>query len=586
MTSVRSLPSRISRVLARSAVATGLSLAATTAFAQTWTQLNPAVSPPPRSAAGMVYDAAIGQTVLFGGFDDNTGNFFGDTWLWDGTTWHTISTFHQPIPRSEIKLAYDSVRQRVVMFSGLSSAGYLPETWEFDGTDWLLQSITGPSGRESYAVAYDSVRQRTVLFGGLDPNSLLADTWEWDGTQWTLQTPANSPSARYGHSMAFDSTRGRVVLFAGHPFCTPGRCFPSNETWEWDGTNWASITTNNAPQARTMQSMVFDTVRNATIMFGGETCGEVIRCTIQGDTWSYDGNDWTMLSPAQSPPPRYRFSMSYDSTTGQTLVFGGWDETTLFSDSWVLNRPVTIGGIVPTSGTASGGDVLHISVAPTASAAQTTVSIGGHAATVTGDFPGGIVVRTPAGTVGAADVSVTNPFGTAVAIGGYTYLDRALAARLGDVNEGAGDREDVLLVNGSAGDATRELSTPVNSSLTVFMSAPSSRTTSVFALYVWVGVPGAGNVVTVPRNVGTMVFPTPFVGTTPQPRVIFNNVGHNALLGTPTFPSSAAPSVVLQRPSGVHSPINATFQGVIQDDASGSATHFSVTNAIILHVTP
>src|ERR1039457_6660849 len=55
-----------------------------------WTQKSPPASPSARSLHSIVYDAAHGQVVLFGGVfqgnnDPRVGNFLGDTWIWDGT---------------------------------------------------------------------------------------------------------------------------------------------------------------------------------------------------------------------------------------------------------------------------------------------------------------------------------------------------------------------------------------------------------------------------------------------------------------------------------------------------------------------
>jgi hypothetical protein len=56
-------------------------------------------------------------------------------------------------------------------------------------------------------MAYDSKRERTVLFGGSAGNVKFNDTWEWDGDNWT-QVADTGPSARGGHAMAYDSNRG------------------------------------------------------------------------------------------------------------------------------------------------------------------------------------------------------------------------------------------------------------------------------------------------------------------------------------------------------------------------------------------
>ena len=50
-----------------------------------WAQETPKNSPTPRAGATMVFDAARGQIVLFGGYDPSGP--FNDTWVWDGTNW-------------------------------------------------------------------------------------------------------------------------------------------------------------------------------------------------------------------------------------------------------------------------------------------------------------------------------------------------------------------------------------------------------------------------------------------------------------------------------------------------------------------
>ena len=61
----------------------------------TWTQLFPSTSPPPRMLHSIIYDSIRNEVVLFGGYDNQTGNSFDDTWVWDGTNW--IQRFRRPV---------------------------------------------------------------------------------------------------------------------------------------------------------------------------------------------------------------------------------------------------------------------------------------------------------------------------------------------------------------------------------------------------------------------------------------------------------------------------------------------------------
>src|SRR6185436_20596703 len=71
-------------------------------------------------------------------------------------------------PLHQHAMAYDSARRRVVVFGG-RSAGESGETYEFDGTTWhWLSPLVSPRSRTGAAMAYDAARSRIVMFGGSD----------------------------------------------------------------------------------------------------------------------------------------------------------------------------------------------------------------------------------------------------------------------------------------------------------------------------------------------------------------------------------------------------------------------------------
>ena len=68
------------------------------------------------------------------------------------------------------------------------------------------------SGRSGHGLAYDAVRQRVVLFGGRDQyGNPLSETWEWDGANWVERVPEQLPAARMGHAMAYDAAEEKKV---------------------------------------------------------------------------------------------------------------------------------------------------------------------------------------------------------------------------------------------------------------------------------------------------------------------------------------------------------------------------------------
>ena len=111
-------------------------------------------------------------------------------------------------------MAYDSKRERIVLFGGSAGNVNFNDTWEWDGDNWTQVADNGPSARGGHAMAYDSSRGRVILFGGDDGQNSFGDTWAWDGTDWT-QEEDTGPAARTGHAMDYDRVRDRVVVADG-----------------------------------------------------------------------------------------------------------------------------------------------------------------------------------------------------------------------------------------------------------------------------------------------------------------------------------------------------------------------------------
>jgi hypothetical protein len=291
-----------------------------------WSQ-RAAAGPIQAAYPALAYDAARQRTVLFGGLlptGPQWSSYGVDTWEWNGVTW-TKRASTGPPGRYASSAAYDSARQRTVLFGGISNTVPLivGDTWEWDGAAWSQRSSTGASARSGHAMAYDSARHKAVLFGGRDAsNAWLADTWEWDGTAWT-QNPAAGPSVRSGHAMAYDASRQRTVLFSGAD--------PSGklgDTWEFDGLAWSQRSTTG-PAPRTGHSMVFDTVRQRVLLFGGTGTSGAL-----GDSWEWNGSVWTQTS-AVDLPPRTAHAMVYDSARQATVLFGGAGALGIYNgDTW------------------------------------------------------------------------------------------------------------------------------------------------------------------------------------------------------------------------------------------------------------
>lgn len=264
-----------------------------------------------QASSAAAFDTARGRVVTVG---DR-----GETREWDGTRWLLRPV--PPLPGPPVAMAFDGVRGVTI---ALLAAPMSLTTWEFDGSTWTLRTTpVAPSVRVGCGIAFDSARNRTVLFGGGLLVS-LADTWEWDGVAWQQQTPATAPSPRRSTAMAFDLARGRTVLFGGYD-ATATSATVHNDTWEWDGTNWSLRATPAAPAARYEHALAYDVARQVTVLFGTQI-------GVAADTWEYDGTTWTQRATPM-PPQRVRGALAYDPRRGLTVLFGG-QQLSPMQDLW------------------------------------------------------------------------------------------------------------------------------------------------------------------------------------------------------------------------------------------------------------
>lgn len=566
----------------------GVLLAAEAASAQLdWRDKSPGTSPPARSDHALVFDSIRNRTVLFGGID-GAGTILGDTWEWDGTAWTQLSPANSPAPRTGLAMAFDGSRGRVVLFGGDDGATQFADTWEFDGTDWIdvTPGGTSPAGRSRHTMAFDPIRGVTVIFGGSPDQEItyLGDTWEWNGTSWSDAAPASPPSERSRAAMAYSNVLGSMVLYGGSRLNDPMGPMIFDETWQYDGLRWTQVFPPLTPFGTFGYQAAYDANRDRVVLVGvAEGFGGPLFVGSE-----YDGSTWAPQDIRTIPSPRFGHALAYDPVRKQVVMFGGTDGFSAIGETWELgNTAVFIASVIPQTGSELGGDFVTVRGGGFTTAEDTQIAFDGVPGTVLSVVDSEtLTARTAAGT-GEATVTVDNSAGNGVLERGFRYLAPALAARLGNVNTGVGDREDVLTVNGSIGDSeTRVVSFGTIDPFSIDMAAPSTRERAPFVLYAWVGAGSDATVTAHPFDLGRTVFPTPLSGGPGRmPKHVWKNIsGHDTQLGSQTLPSSPAPSNVFTSPLGARRAVTFALQGFIVDDGSHIPQGASVTNAVIVRV--
>jgi len=164
-------------------------------------------------------------------------------------------------------------------------------------------------------MSYDSAHHQTVLFVAAGASS---ETWVFDAGSraWTKKTPATVPALRTGLS-AFDAARRKVVLIGGTD--PPDTCDPGvmGQTWTWDGADWTQQHPTTAPDEcfpAGAGTAVFDAAHRDVFALDSDQLGGP-------EEWTWDGADWhaeAVLGPLPGA------ALAYDPHAQHVLSFGGF----------------------------------------------------------------------------------------------------------------------------------------------------------------------------------------------------------------------------------------------------------------------
>lgn len=151
------------------------------------------------------------------------------------------------------------------------------------------------------------------------------------GSIQTAATATGAPLAEAPHnSVLAHCHEPSVSATCSKPWSAP----PLNSA---SASNWSSVVLPNSPTPRWDAAMSFDSTDGYFLLFGGEACTVSAGCTSFNDTWRYNGTGWSELFPSSEPPARVAAMMTYDAADGAILMFGGVDDSVTgigLNDTW------------------------------------------------------------------------------------------------------------------------------------------------------------------------------------------------------------------------------------------------------------
>jgi hypothetical protein len=309
------------------------------ALTLTWTNLSltSAQQPPPRNDGNTAWDAGDGYSLLFGGVYPNEtllrDVLYNDTWSFLGGKWTNQSAAGpRPSERQGAGLVYDPASNEVVLFGGATYFDHLEnDTWTYSDGVWtnITSEITGASPPPSlwFSMAYDPAISAVLLFGGSNYTSgedhdYGNDTWEFSGHTWTHLTPSVLPPGRYAQEMVWDAADNEMVMFGGM-----GPSTVYNDTWTYSDGDWSPVTVSVHPSPHSGYGLAYDSAAGKVVLYGGNSEGSDFY-----STWLFSGGAWTQYNTTVYPtnPQSTYGQLDYDVTDNEVVD---------------LNEPVGMGAV-------------------------------------------------------------------------------------------------------------------------------------------------------------------------------------------------------------------------------------------------
>ncbi|MHA2255564.1 MAG: Kelch repeat-containing protein [Candidatus Heimdallarchaeaceae archaeon] len=138
--------------------------------------------------------------------------------------------------------------------------------------------------------------------------------------------PNPYPSGKIGHSMVYDSVNDMIIVYGGYTDDYYLDRKYDTRAYDYNNNNWTNLNPAGNPYGSSWGAMAFDSESAKIIHFGGKPLNDYT----SNETWVYDytTNAWTKADPNEVPSGRSSHVMAYDSESDVVIMHGGgmWAE--------------------------------------------------------------------------------------------------------------------------------------------------------------------------------------------------------------------------------------------------------------------
>jgi hypothetical protein len=294
-----------------------------------WRQLPLSGSPSvPLDHAHVVVDTTLDRVLLWGSGVYWRGPvsqmLLSDTSI---AVWSPVPT-HGTWPAESEAEVLDPVRRAVQMFAAGGRSELTLDAEPEIRT--LVPALSTDSPTEAGEPVPDEVRDRLLFVGS---SQLWARNIEMHPS-WT-RLPCTG-SRRPASALAVDTRRDRIISFGGHISGGPAGSPVSDSllmVLPRTGGAWTPlVTTGPVPPARERATMVYDSVADRVLLYGGEfhdRPAAPLLSAFRNDLWALSLSDatpaWVRLDTVRGrPDPRSGASVFIDAPRNRLLVWGGF----------------------------------------------------------------------------------------------------------------------------------------------------------------------------------------------------------------------------------------------------------------------
>jgi hypothetical protein len=260
--------------------------------------------------------------------------------------WVMIPTSGSPVQTVGFqKLVYaPSPLKKAVMLGDYHELGSEPNrsyiAYDFESNRWSVLDIGEdfhsenlPEAGHPLAFAYDPNQNMFVHYccaTGSNQAENVNFTWWYDPIGQTGRAKAASPKPGWIQleTATFDAANNTFIVEGGNA---------GTWTYKLETNTYQQQTPAGMPPDPTIgfAAMAYNTSDQRSYLFGGAVANV---CSNDLFAYSASTNTWAKLSPVGTrPAPRCRSAFAYDSTNNVFLLYGGYDGTNVFNDSWIYN---------------------------------------------------------------------------------------------------------------------------------------------------------------------------------------------------------------------------------------------------------